>query len=152
MAFNPAEISRSYGLGIVARRWIATWLDFIILGFLSVIFLVPINSLSDDIKMLVFLLTVCTLCFSYYMLLEGITGATVGKFIVGIRVVSYDGTKPTFWQVALRTVLRVLEVNPVLLGCVPAGVVVAMSRGKQRWGDMLANTYVLYNRNVRSLE
>jgi uncharacterized RDD family membrane protein YckC len=39
--------------------------------------------------------------------------------------------------------LRIIEVNPLLFGGIPAGIAVILSRRKQRIGDLLAGTVVV---------
>jgi uncharacterized RDD family membrane protein YckC len=39
--------------------------------------------------------------------------------------------------------LRIIEVNPLLLGGIPAGIVVISTSRKQRIGDLLAGTIVV---------
>jgi uncharacterized RDD family membrane protein YckC len=42
----------------------------------------------------------------YYLLMEGLYGRTLGKFITGTRVVTESGGRPTFGQIFKRTWLR----------------------------------------------
>jgi uncharacterized RDD family membrane protein YckC len=76
--------------------------------------------------------------------LEGLEGGTVGKFVVGIRVVDYEGEILGILKAIVRTLSRVVEVNPFFCGGLPAGIVALMSRRKQRLGNMLAHTFVVY--------
>jgi uncharacterized RDD family membrane protein YckC len=79
----------------------------------------------------------------YFFLQEAAWGATLGKRIFGLRVVQLDGC-PAGWMASFwRTILRVLEVNPLLLGAIPGGLAVTWSKRKQRLGDMLARTIVV---------
>jgi uncharacterized RDD family membrane protein YckC len=84
----------------------------------------------------------------YYVLLEGAWGATLGKLALKLRVVDRSGNVPGFGRAIVRTLLRAIEVNPFLLGALPAVVVVALSRGRRRLGDMAAGTYVLLAADV----
>jgi uncharacterized RDD family membrane protein YckC len=79
----------------------------------------------------------------YFPLTEGFFGRTVGKLLMGIVVVDAAGGPPGPWRGALRTLLRFFEVNPLVLGGIPAAIAVAASQRHQRLGDMLAGTYVL---------
>ena len=75
------------------------------------------------------------------VLLQGATGATVGKFITGARVVRPDGRPPGAWKALGRTLMLVIDTISLIL---PLGLWVAMfSRGHQRLGDMTAGTYVV---------
>ena len=79
----------------------------------------------------------------YFFVQEAAWGATLGKRIFGLRVVQLDG-RTAGWVASLwRTLLRLLEVNPVLFGAIPGGLAVTWSKRKQRLGDMLARTVVI---------
>jgi len=80
---------------------------------------------------------------SYYFVQEGIWGTTLGKRAFGLQVVRVDGGRVGWWEAWLRTLLRILEVNPLLLGAIPGGLAIAWSRRKQRLGDMMAGTVVV---------
>ena len=84
---------------------------------------------------------------AYYLVTEMAVCATPGKLLLGLRVVSLSGEKCSFHQVAIRTLARVLEVNPILLGGLPAAVAVLVTERKQRLGDLIAGTVVVSNRN-----
>jgi uncharacterized RDD family membrane protein YckC len=84
----------------------------------------------------------------YFYLQEAVWGRTLGKFFFRLRVVRLDGG-PARWRASFwRTLLRVLEVNPVLLGALPGGLVVMWSKRKQRLGDMLARALVVRQKNA----
>jgi uncharacterized RDD family membrane protein YckC len=86
------------------------------------------------------------LCFtylSYFFLSEALWSRTPGKYLQGLVVVGADGG-PCGWRAALiRTLLRVLEVNPLLFGGLPAGVTILTSKRNQRLGDLAAGTLVV---------
>ena len=80
---------------------------------------------------------------AYFPVMEGLTGYSVGKFIARARVIDDRGNVPGIWRAAIRTIFRLLEVNPVFLGGIPAGLVANFSKSGQRLGDMSAGTYVV---------
>lgn len=80
---------------------------------------------------------------AYFVVLEGLWSRTLGKFFQGLVVRKLDGS-PCDWTGALiRGALRLIEVNPLLLGGLPAGLVIIASQRKQRIGDLLAGTVVV---------
>ncbi len=81
------------------------------------------------------------LAFLYYFVSELRTGRTLGKALLGLRVVR-DGGPLTAASVAVRTALRVIDVLPV---CYLVGFANALATGDrpQRLGDMAARTYVV---------
>jgi uncharacterized RDD family membrane protein YckC len=76
----------------------------------------------------------------YYVLCEAATGATLGKRMVGIRVVSEDGKGLTFGAAVVRNVLRL--VDGFFFYLVGAIFALTSSRG-QRLGDRAAHTVVV---------
>lgn len=52
----------------------------------------------------------------YYPILEGLEGGTAGKSMLGIRVFDYEGRIPGVMKALVRTLTRVVEVNPCLIG------------------------------------
>ena len=75
------------------------------------------------------------------VLLQGATGATVGKFITAARVVRPDGSPPGYLKALGRTLMLIVDSISLIL---PLGLWVAMfSRGHRRLGDMAAGTYVV---------
>lgn len=81
----------------------------------------------------------------YFVVLEALWSRTLGKWFQGLVVRKLDGS-PCDWTAALiRGALRLVEVNPILLGGLPAGLAIIASARKQRIGDMLAGTLVVRN-------
>lgn len=80
---------------------------------------------------------------AYFVVLEGLWSRTVGKFVQGLIVRKLDGSRCDWKAALIRGGLRVFEVNPLLLGGLPAGLAVISSKQKQRVGDMLAGTVVV---------
>ena len=79
---------------------------------------------------------------SYFLLFEGLWRRTPGKHFQGLEVVNVDGTRCSFGAILIRTLLRIVEANPIL-GDLPAGLSVLLSWRKQRIGDHLAGTLVI---------
>jgi len=82
------------------------------------------------------------LYLGYFLVSESLWSRTLGKLVCGLAVQKLDGTPPGWREGAIRTVLRLFEVNPVLLGALPAGLAVMWSPRRQRLGDMVAQTVV----------
>jgi uncharacterized RDD family membrane protein YckC len=136
---TPAEISAGYNSSILYRRWGATFADF---GLL-ISYVCLLSPWRDSLRQWETIVTLPILL--YYPLTEGLFGRTAGKFLMGIKVVDATGRTPEFSRILMRTWPRIFEVNPLLLGGLPAAIIVNRSRWKQRWGDVLAGTFVLTN-------
>jgi uncharacterized RDD family membrane protein YckC len=77
----------------------------------------------------------------YFILMEGILGWTIGKGLVGIRVVQMDSSKPSLKQSLLRNVMRLVDGLPIfsLLGV----VMILVTKERTRLGDIVAGTRVI---------
>ncbi len=78
----------------------------------------------------------------YYVLLEGWCGLTVGKWLVGLRVIAAGGDKPGLKRALLRNLLRAVDSLPAfnLLGV----VLILLSPERARLGDRWAGTRVVH--------
>ena len=85
---------------------------------------------------------------SYFFIFELAWGRTPGKFLQGLVVRDISGARCNAKQILLRTLARILEANPFLLGGIPAGVAIMASTEKQRIGDTLAGTVVVSRQAV----
>ena len=73
----------------------------------------------------------------FYVLLEGTTGRTLGKQLMGTRVVSESGEKATFGQILGRSVARFIPFEPFsFLFCHDTG-------HPSGWHDRLSRTMVV---------
>ena len=80
------------------------------------------------------------IAIAYYILMEGQFGATIGKKLVGLKVVKVDG-QALNWQAAIvRNVLRIVD---GFLFYLVGAVIVWSSKNKQRLGDIVAHTAVI---------
>ncbi len=141
---TPASICETYNNSILVRRWAGALIDLIVL---FAMFLVPDYTLGN--KLYQELLPVwIIIAMAYFPLTEGLAGRSLGKLITRTIVVNERGQNPGIWKGILRTIPRLIEINPFLLGGIPGGIAILVSKKKQRLGDMLANTYVLKNEDL----
>jgi uncharacterized RDD family membrane protein YckC len=84
-------------------------------------------------------------CLLYYFLAELITGQTVGKRLMGVRVTTVAGAKPGVSAILVRTLGRLIDWWPFfyLLGW---GVMRGRQTPPQRAGDWIAGTTVVLSR------
>ena len=82
----------------------------------------------------------------YFIVLEGVVGATFGKRVLGIRVIARNGGMPGLTKGLLRNVLRLVDSLPVLniLGV----ILILRSAERARFGDRVAGTRVVYRGGV----
>ena len=81
----------------------------------------------------------------YFVLLEGVAGATVGKWLLGLRVVRQDGGRAGLARGSERNLLRLVDGLPAfsILGV----ILIARSPENARFGDRVAGTRVVRSRS-----
>jgi uncharacterized RDD family membrane protein YckC len=78
----------------------------------------------------------------YMILLEGWLGATVGKRLVGLRVVGSDGGRPGLWKGFVRNILRAVDSLPTLN--IVGVILILRLPERARFGDRVAGTRVVW--------
>ena len=78
----------------------------------------------------------------YFIFLEGRLGATLGKWILGLRVIGLDGHRTGLWRSIVRNALRLVDGLPAfsLLGV----ILILRSEERARFGDRIAGTRVIW--------
>jgi hypothetical protein len=78
-----------------------------------------------------------------FVVVQGITGWTIGKLATGIRVVGEDGRKAGFGQILVRWLFWIVDGFPYLLGPLVGLITSLTTVGHRRVGDMVAKTHVV---------
>ena len=120
-------------------RLIAVFIDHLMAFALTLLVVAFIPESLPTMKAVFFFLTY----LAYFVLLEALWSRTLGKFFQGLVVRKLDGSRCDLKAALIRSALRIVEVNPLLLGGLPAGLVIIASERKQRIGDLLAGTLVV---------
>ena len=81
------------------------------------------------------------LALAYYFVAETTTGTTLGKRALGLRVVGPDGASAGAGRIAVRTLLRVIDVLPLLY--LVGFIAVLVTGSHRRLGDLAARTDVV---------
>jgi uncharacterized RDD family membrane protein YckC len=170
MAFAAALTGSISERALEARRartarFLAMVLDLVVLGILSLIvnnnYGVPQITSGSPLPFeggAVFFTSVTAvpwpwlvlLWMAYFIVPETLFGASLGKWVNGLRVVRLDGGPMNTWSIAIRNVLRLVDVLPgmYLLG----GLLVLLSGSFQRLGDMAAGTTVIFRADAHARE
>jgi uncharacterized RDD family membrane protein YckC len=153
---TPEQVTLKFkiaGIGSRATAQIIDWLILLLLNFtiffiamkLDESFLGEMAYFSDyfwaAIIIIFFILT-----WGYFALLEFFNaGRTIGKWIMGIRVIQDNGQSITFLSAFLRNLLRIVDFLPALyfLGM----LMIFLHAKHKRVGDLVAGTIVIYERN-----
>jgi uncharacterized RDD family membrane protein YckC len=139
--------STAMNVHVVGRRVLATLVDGVVLGVIFALLSALFGSssaqggqVSAQLSGLPFLVYL-VLVLAYFILMEGYFGQTVGKMLLGIKVVRENtGEIPGIGGAAIRTVLRLVD---GLFFYLVAFISVLASARNQRLGDMAANTLVV---------
>lgn len=130
----------------VPSRAVARVIDLLVASVaasLTVSLLGPlIVGAGDDAVIVLGLLFGVIVLFAYPITLETWTGRTVGKQLLGLRVVTEEGGPVRFRHAAIRAALQFVDLLLVPVGAV--GVLSMLAgRRDQRLGDRLAGTVVV---------
>ena len=151
----PAGYAHAYAYAGLGSRFLAALIDLVILGIIAAVVAIPLgiftafavlsgggvasvwNLVFGPFTMLLWLLWL-----GYFTYFESTTGQTLGKRLLGIKVISIaSGRPPDVGHALLRSVLRLLDWLPALylVGFIAA----ATTTQRQRVGDILAETVVV---------
>jgi uncharacterized RDD family membrane protein YckC len=78
-----------------------------------------------------------------FWVMQGLTGKTPGKALLGIKVVNAEGRPPGILRAALRSILWIVDDFPYIVPCLAGFIVALNSQRNQRVGDMAAGTFVI---------
>jgi uncharacterized RDD family membrane protein YckC len=98
-----------------------------------------------DAGVLILLLLLAGVQAAIGFLLEALFGWTLGKRIVGLRVVRLDGSRLTLGAALLRNLLRLIDASFPLGVFLGMSILMATPR-RQRLGDLAARTVVVEDR------
>lgn len=134
----------------VGRRLVAFIIDLIVLmiinGLVGFIFhagmtnvngVISYNSSGPGAALQMFIPIV------YYIILEAMWGATLGKMGLGIRVVKVDGSPIGWGGSIMRNLLCVIDGIPFFVPYLLGAILVWTSPTRQRLGDRVARTLVV---------
>lgn len=141
------NIELEYELASLAERMLATIIDLVILfGYFIIInmFLSFSGDLTNDLGIVLYVIIM--LPVSFYSLLSEtlLNGQSVGKRVMGIKVISLNGKQPSFGQYLIRWLFRLIDLW--ITSFVLATIMVAATERHQRLGDIVAGTTVVKTR------
>jgi uncharacterized RDD family membrane protein YckC len=134
-AIAPAQTSPLTGPALDNKRVAAALIDLVVLFFFGFLLGLLGGARTAGIDAIIL-----AWALYYYFALESMTGQTVGKRVVGLKVVRADGSSADMRAIGIRTVLRVVDGFAFYL----VGLVVMLATGerRQRLGDLVAGTVV----------
>ena len=161
---TPERVPLHFALASIGNRFLACAIDHTIqslaLGLIVITGLILSNvsaiqemftSAPKWVGAVMILLLFLTFS-SYFAFFEWLwSGQTPGKRWMKLRVIREDGRPITFWEAAVRNLLRVLDMFPSPFYSIGLISVFSTSRD-QRVGDMVAGTVVVREREAEAPE
>jgi len=145
---TPEGVVFSFELATPVARALAWAVDAtaIALGFMLVGQIARLaGKLSTDFASAVAVVSFFAISMSYAIVLEWRwRGQTIGKRLFGLRVIDVNGLRLQLPQIALRNLLRAVDMLPFFY--LVGGLTAVFSRNAQRLGDLAANTVVTRER------
>lgn len=137
------KVTIQYELASLRDRALAYIIDFlVVLGTILILNLFFIGAFGPDARNIFeFAIQYPTIIF-YTLLMEYFNdGQTVGKMVVGIKVVKLDGKAPNFSDYMTRWVFRSIDLYLSFFSI--GSLLISSSDKAQRLGDMTANTTLI---------
>jgi uncharacterized membrane protein SpoIIM required for sporulation/uncharacterized RDD family membrane protein YckC len=157
---TPELVVLSYTIAGVGSRAYAALIDYVICALfvfladlgITVFFArggALVRNASASLAISLIILIQFAVLWGYYVLFEALAdGRTPGKQLQRLRVVRDGGYSVTFGSSAVRNLMRIVDMQPVLLYGVGM-VSVMLSKSGKRLGDMAAGTIVVKEGLVR---
>ncbi len=125
-------------------RLVAAIIDYVVLFVIAgVLFVVGVGAAlatEEGAASLPFLLLIYLMWPLYYIVLTAMTGATLGKMLMGIKVVDANGNKPGIGTVLMREVIgKLISGLIIYIGY----IWIIFDAQAQGWHDKIAATFVV---------
>ncbi|HEX8773346.1 MAG TPA: RDD family protein [Pyrinomonadaceae bacterium] len=165
---TPERVPLHFALASIGNRFLACAIDHALQIGVIILLVLAFTILSDYTSLVTafkeapkwveaLLVILLFLIFSsYFVFFEWLwNGQTPGKRWLKLRVIREDGRPITFWEAAVRNILRIFDMQlmmPVpIVGFYSVGLIaVFISSKDQRLGDMLAGTVVVREREAEA--
>jgi uncharacterized RDD family membrane protein YckC len=145
---TPENIAFDYRIAGPMRRFVAYLLDMLICAAAAYgvgLLVIPLTNAVGLVGfgLFIYFVVLFLLFWFYGGLLETLwNGQTVGKRMMGLRVLSFDGQRINAMQAIMRNILRFVDSLPFFTALL--GLLVAMmNRRFQRLGDLACGTMVV---------
>ena len=145
---TPEYVEFKFVLAGAMSRFLALLIDTIVSFALAAVFIGSLHALFDELVVPLALISWFLIDWGYMILLESLwSGQTIGKRLMGLRVIQESGVRVGLAHSALRNLLRPVDKVPALY--LIGGISMLLSRHQQRLGDLLAGTIVVREQRRR---
>jgi len=159
---TPERVPLHFALASIGNRFLACAIDHalqaiaIILMVIGFTLIANYSSFGEQVTaapkwvQAVLIVVVFLIFSSYFAFFEWIwNGQTPGKRWLKLRVIREDGRPITFWEAAVRNLVRTLDMMPAPFYSIGL-ISVFISESDQRVGDMVAGTVVVREREAEA--
>ena len=151
---TPEHIELEYELAGLGSRFVAVFIDSIIMGVVDLILLIilmlttpgimekGVFGLFSSVFASIIVVLMFLVVFGYFIFFESLwTGQTPGKRIAQIQVIKDNGEPVRFTDALIRNLFRIIDFLP---GWYVVGIItILLNKRNKRVGDMVANTIVV---------
>lgn len=158
---TPENVTLDFELAGVGSRGIAVAIDTLIQNIILSFIVVVVALISGDgyfnlmfteentVYIVIALLLIFVIQFGYFLLFEFfMKGSTLGKKIVGLKVIMANGEPISFTAALVRNLIRIGDMLPGIYGVGLFSVV--LNKRYMRIGDLAANTVVVKVKSNRT--
>jgi uncharacterized RDD family membrane protein YckC len=159
---TPERVPLHFALASIGNRFLACAIDHGIQIFVMIIIAIAFILIADFVDFggslnaapkwvyAILILVVAFIWTSYFIVFEWLwNGQTPGKRWLKLRVIREDGRPITFWEAAVRNLLRIFDIMPFPFYSIGL-ICVFASRRDQRVGDMVAGSVVVREREAEA--
>lgn len=155
---TPERVPLHFALASIGNRFLACAFDHalqsLMIGLLYIFLINVANgfSFSDMSKWAIVILIIVgfVIWTGYFVIFEWMwNGQTPGKRWLKLRVIREDGRPITFWEAAVRNLLRIFDIQPMPFYSIGL-ISVFISTRDQRVGDLFAGTVVVREREAEA--
>lgn len=134
---------RVAGLGSRTLAWLIDFALILVLWAAGALFSFPLELGREGLGAALMFVWIFAVYWGYFLLFEWLwSGQTLGKRALGIRVIQWRGTALTFYNSAVRNIVRFVDALPGLYAV--GFAVAACNRENRRLGDFAADTLVVH--------
>lgn len=159
---TPERVPLHFALASIGNRFLACAIDHGLQVFLMTIVAIFFILIADFVDfgntvreapkwvIAVLILALFVIWTSYFVVFEWLwNGQTPGKRWLKLRVIREDGRPITFWEAAVRNLLRIFDIMPFPFYSIGL-ICVFISNRDQRVGDMVAGSVVVREREAEA--
>jgi uncharacterized RDD family membrane protein YckC len=140
---------------VLVAAGIINWVIIAALGLVGINVIGPASNANTNIGRIIIIISKIVLVampivllISYWMIFWTVTGQTIGKRIMGVRIVRMDGQRMKARNSVRRIIMYFVSMIPFFLGF----LVILIDDERRGWHDKVAKTCVIYAWDAREVE